>query len=67
MPPQVNNVVNNLIRAAASVSSDISDADLDAHVAKLLAAEAKANDAKWSELGLGAFLGSGSGSGGRDS
>ncbi|KAL1408558.1 hypothetical protein Q8F55_005371 [Vanrija albida] len=61
----VNNVVNNLIRAAASVSSDISDADLDAHVAKLLAAEAKANDAKWSELGLGAFLGSGSS--GRDS
>lgn len=54
----LNSVVNNLVRAAASVPSDISDADLDAHVAKLLAEEAKVKEAKWSELGLGSLLGS---------
>lgn len=57
----LNSVVNKLVRAAASVPTTISDKDLDAHVAKLLAEEAKANDSKWSELGLGAFVGSSSG------
>ncbi|GMK56566.1 hypothetical protein CspeluHIS016_0304060 [Cutaneotrichosporon spelunceum] len=52
----LNSVVNKLVRAAASVSAEISDADLDAHVARILAEEAKANDSKWSELGLGAYL-----------
>jgi hypothetical protein len=52
----LNSVVNKLVRAAASVPEDISDTDLDAHVARLLAAEAKSNDAKWAELGLGAYL-----------
>lgn len=52
----LNSVVNKLVRAAASVSTEISDADLDAHVARILAEEAKANDNKWSELGLGAYL-----------
>jgi hypothetical protein len=62
----LNSVVNKLVRAAASVPENISDADLDAHVARVLAAEAKANDVKWQELGLGAYLGSG-GSSSRDS
>jgi len=61
----LNSVVNKLVRAAASVPEDISDTDLDAHVARILAAEAKANDAKWAELGLGAYLNSSSSS--RDS
>jgi hypothetical protein len=52
----LNSVVNKLVRAAASVPTDISDTDLDAHVASLLAAEAKANESKWAELGLGAYL-----------
>ena len=66
----LNNVVNRLVRAAASVPTDISDADLDAHVAKLLSAEARANDLKWSEIGLGAYLdrrGDGGAGGGSDS
>lgn len=62
----LNSVVNNLVRAAAGISTEISDADLDQHVAKLLADEAKAREVKWSELGLGAFLGGDRGSG-RDS
>ncbi|WWC91737.1 uncharacterized protein L201_006684 [Kwoniella dendrophila CBS 6074] len=53
----MNNVVNNLVRAAAGISSTISDKDLDAHVAKLLAEEAKARELKWSELGLTGLLG----------
>lgn len=53
----LNAVVNNLVRAAASIPADISDADLDAHVAKLLADEAKEKEARWSELGLGSLLG----------
>ncbi|KAK4683472.1 hypothetical protein P7C73_g6788, partial [Tremellales sp. Uapishka_1] len=52
----LNNVVNNLVRAAAGISPDISDADLDRHVAQLLAAEAKVKETKWSELGLSALL-----------
>lgn len=52
----LNSVVNKLVRAAASVSTEISDADLDVHVARILAEEAKANDNKWAELGLGAYL-----------
>lgn len=54
----LNSVVNNLVRAAASIPVDISDADLDRHVAALLAEEAKAREVKWSELGLGAWTGS---------
>lgn len=58
----LNSVVNNLVRAASSVPADISDAELDSHVAKLLADEAKVKEAKWSELGLGSmFSGSSSG------
>lgn len=52
----LNSVVNKLVRAAASVPAEITDADLDAHVARILAEEAKANDNRWSELGLGAYL-----------
>ena len=56
----LNSVVNNL--AASSVPADISDAELDSYVAKLLADEAKVKEAKWSELGLGSmFSGSSSG------
>ncbi len=55
----LNTVVNNLVRAAAGIPSDISDADLDRHVAELLASEAKAKEKSWSELGLSAFLGDG--------
>ncbi|WRT70186.1 uncharacterized protein IL334_007180 [Kwoniella shivajii] len=54
----LNSVVNNLVRAAAGISTSISDSDLDAHVAKLLAEEAKARELKWSELGLTGLLGS---------
>jgi NaMN:DMB phosphoribosyltransferase len=53
----LNTVVNNLVRAAAGIPPDISDADLDRHVARLLAEEAKVKEVKWNELGLGAFLG----------
>lgn len=56
----LNHVVNNLIRAAASIPQNISDTDLDKHVAQLLANEAKAKEKSWSELGLGAYLGRGS-------
>lgn len=53
----LNSVVNNLVRAAAGIPADISDGDLDRHVAELLAREAKERDAKWSEIGLGGLLG----------
>jgi hypothetical protein len=53
----LNNVVNNLVRAAAGIPSDISDPDLDRHVAELLASEARIKEKSWSELGLSAFLG----------
>ena len=52
----LNNVVNNLVRAAAGIPADVSDKDLDRHVAELLANEAKAKEKSWSELGLSAFL-----------
>lgn len=55
-------VVNKLIRAAASVSDNVTDAELDKHVADMLKAEAKAKELQWSELGLSALLGTGSGS-----
>ena len=54
----LNNVVNSLIRAAAAIPNDITDADLDRHVARLLADEAKAKEQSWKELGLGAYLNS---------
>lgn len=54
----LNSVVSSLVRAAAGIPIDISDADLDEHVARLLAEEAKASEVKWSELGLGGLLGS---------
>jgi hypothetical protein len=53
----LNSVVNNLVRAAAGIPADITDKDLDKHVAELLAREAKERDAKWSEIGLGGLLG----------
>lgn len=52
----LNTVVNKLMRAAASVPLDVSDDVLDAHVAKILAEEAKINELRWAELGLGAYL-----------
>ena len=52
----LSSVVNGLVRAAAGVPQDISDADLDKHVAELLAAEAKKRDQQWSQLGLSALL-----------
>ncbi|ORX40524.1 hypothetical protein BD324DRAFT_677982 [Kockovaella imperatae] len=52
----LNSVVNNLVRAAAGIPQDISDSDLDAHVAKLLAEEAKNKEKSWSELGLSGLL-----------
>ncbi|WWD19673.1 hypothetical protein CI109_104135 [Kwoniella shandongensis] len=63
----LNSVVNNLVRAAAGISSNISDADLDSHVAKLLSEEAKARELKWSELGLSGLLGNSIPTSGRDS
>ncbi|WVO21234.1 uncharacterized protein IAS62_002541 [Cryptococcus decagattii] len=62
----LNSVVNRLVRAAAGISQDISDAELDSHVAQLLAEEAKAKELKWSELGLTGLLGN-SMAAGRDS
>ncbi|OWZ35882.1 hypothetical protein C351_04947 [Cryptococcus neoformans c8] len=62
----LNSVVNRLVRAAAGISQDISDVELDAHVAQLLAEEAKAKELKWSELGLTGLLGN-SMAAGRDS
>lgn len=59
-PPRMsslNAVVNSLVRAAAAIPNEISDEDLDRHVAKLLADEAKAKEKTWNELGLGAYLG----------
>lgn len=56
----LNSVVNNLVRAAAGIPADISDTDLDQHVAALLAKEAKEREMKWSEIGLGGLLGSSS-------
>jgi hypothetical protein len=53
----LNSVVNNLVRAAAGIPTNISDGDLDKHVAELLAKEAKERDARWSEIGLGSLLG----------
>lgn len=50
-------VVNKLIRAAASVSDSVTDAELDKHVAEMLKAEAKAKELQWSELGLSALIG----------
>jgi hypothetical protein len=57
----LNSVVNNLVRAASSVPANISDAELDSYVAKLLAEEAKVKEAKWNELGLGSIFGVSSG------
>lgn len=62
----LNSVVNRLVRAAAGISQGISDAELDSHVAQLLAEEAKAKELKWSELGLTGLLGN-SMAAGRDS
>lgn len=58
----LNSVVNSLVRAASGVPADITDSELDAHVAKLLAEEAKLREVKWSEMGLGSL-----GNRGRDS
>lgn len=55
----LNSVVNSLVRAAAGIPNDISDTDLDAHVIRLLAEEAKENELKWGELGLSSLIGDG--------
>ncbi|EIW72004.1 hypothetical protein TREMEDRAFT_66667 [Tremella mesenterica DSM 1558] len=53
----LNSVVNSLVRAAASVPVDITDEELDKHVAQLLADEAKGKEEQWTSLGLKAYLG----------
>jgi hypothetical protein len=52
----MSDIVSRLVRAAASIPTDISDTDLDRHVAELLAREAKEKEGKWKELGLSAYL-----------
>lgn len=64
-PSSSSSIVNTLIRAAAAIPQDISDADLDKHVADLLAREAKEKEVKWREFGLSAYL-EGEGRGGDD-
>jgi len=56
MPPGTASIVNDLIRAAASIPKDISDVELDKHVAELLVKEAKAKESRWKELGIGVYL-----------
>ncbi len=65
----MSSIVNSLVRAAASIPTDVSDAELDKYVADLLAREAKEKEVKWREYGLSAYLeggmaASGSGSSG---
>ncbi|WVN86495.1 uncharacterized protein L203_101659 [Cryptococcus depauperatus CBS 7841] len=52
-----NSIINNLVRATSGIAENVSDAELDVHVAKLLAEEAKAKESQWSELGLSGLLG----------
>lgn len=49
-------IVDKLVRAAAAVPTDIPDDQLNRHVADLLAREAKEKEAKWREMGIGAYL-----------
>jgi hypothetical protein len=49
-------IVDKLVRAAAAVPTDIPDDQLNRHVADLLAKEAKEKEAKWREMGIGAYL-----------
>jgi hypothetical protein len=58
MPAGSASIVNNLIRAAASIPKDISDEDLDRHVADLLVKEAREKESRWRELGIGVYLNS---------
>lgn len=64
--PTMSDIVNQLVRAAASIPTDISDTDLDRHVAELLAKEAKDKEVRWREMGIGALVGRTSGEGSRD-
>ncbi len=59
-------IVNRLVRAAASIPTNISDTDLDRHVADLLAKEAKDKEVRWREMGIGALVGRDGGDGSRD-
>jgi hypothetical protein len=56
MPPGGQSIVNELIRAAASIPKDITDAELDKHVADLLVKEAKEKESRFKELGIGVYL-----------
>lgn len=49
-------IVDKLVRAAAAVSADIPDDELNRHVADILAKEAKEKESKWREMGIGAYL-----------
>lgn len=51
-----SSIVNDLIRAANSIPSNISDSDLDKYVAELLVKEAKEKEVKWKEMGIGVYL-----------
>ncbi|KAG8715940.1 hypothetical protein FRC11_012559 [Ceratobasidium sp. 423] len=54
----LNNVVNSLVRASmgASVSSTVTDEDLDRHVAELILKEAKTKAEKYAKEGIRAYL-----------
>ncbi|KAG9087506.1 hypothetical protein FRC06_002511 [Ceratobasidium sp. 370] len=54
----LNNVVNSLVRASmgASVSSTVTDEDLDRHVAELILKEAKAKAENYAKDGIRAYL-----------
>lgn len=56
MPAGSQSIVNELIRAAASIPKDITDAELDKHVADLLVKEAKEKESRFRELGIGVYL-----------
>ncbi|CAE6452221.1 unnamed protein product [Rhizoctonia solani] len=54
----LNNVVNSLVRASmgASVSTTVTDEDLDRHVAELILKEAKTKAEKYDKEGIRAYL-----------
>lgn len=54
----LSSVVNNLVRASfgASVSSTVTDEELDRHVAELILKEAKQKAAHYLEHGVRAYL-----------
>ena len=54
----LSSVVSNLVRAqlGSSVSSTVTDDDLDRHVAELILKEAKKKAEKYSQHGIRAYL-----------